>query len=260
VISDSDLHVPVNYLERLVAELAKPGTGLVTALYVGARPAAKGWAAALGATQISHDFLPGVLMSRAMGRAAAPTAPVTVREALRLIWLADKYPIRGNEDWRVAASSMRKRSKRLPRECRGRTIRRNSPNGSQPSAIPRSRTMCAKGSCRRFMICSIPRSKAGSWSPLASRPARSGRLFLWRGLLACQGVSPSWGDDAPTARTAFAGRAAFATLLYERVGFSGMQNSWCVSFVPPKGQATNQRPRELVHYAIPFWPTIETKA
>jgi ceramide glucosyltransferase len=68
VISDSDLHLPTNYLERLVAELAKAGTGLVTALYIGTLPAAKGWAAALGATQISHHFLPGVLLSRAMGR------------------------------------------------------------------------------------------------------------------------------------------------------------------------------------------------
>jgi ceramide glucosyltransferase len=68
VISDSDLHMPANYLERLVADLAKPGAGLVTALYTGALPAAKGWAGALGATQISHHFLPGVLLSRAMGR------------------------------------------------------------------------------------------------------------------------------------------------------------------------------------------------
>jgi hypothetical protein len=27
--------------------------------------------------------------------------PLTMREALRLIWLAAKYPILGNEDWRV---------------------------------------------------------------------------------------------------------------------------------------------------------------
>jgi ceramide glucosyltransferase len=69
VISDSDLHLPRNYLDRLVAELAKPGTGLVTALYVGAPPARTGCRSAfLGATQISHGFLPGVLMSRLMGR------------------------------------------------------------------------------------------------------------------------------------------------------------------------------------------------
>lgn len=67
VISDSDLHVPPNYLERLYAELEKPGTGLVTSLYVGLA-VARSWAAKLGATQITHGFLPGVLLSRALGR------------------------------------------------------------------------------------------------------------------------------------------------------------------------------------------------
>jgi ceramide glucosyltransferase len=68
VISDSDLHLPPNYLERLIAALEKPGTGLVTSLYIGLQPAKKGWASHMGATQISHSFLPGVLLSRAMGR------------------------------------------------------------------------------------------------------------------------------------------------------------------------------------------------
>ena len=68
VISDSDLHLPLNYLDSLVTELEKPGTGLVTSLYIGVPPARQGWAAALGATQISHCFLPGVLLSRALGR------------------------------------------------------------------------------------------------------------------------------------------------------------------------------------------------
>ena len=68
VISDSDLHLPTNYLERLVAELEKPGTGLVTAAYFGLPPAELGWQAKLGATQITHTFLPGVLLSRALGR------------------------------------------------------------------------------------------------------------------------------------------------------------------------------------------------
>ena len=68
VISDSDLHVSPNYLERLVAAMEKPGAGLVTSLYTGLPPAERGWSAKLGATQISHIFLPGVLLSRAMGR------------------------------------------------------------------------------------------------------------------------------------------------------------------------------------------------
>jgi len=41
---------------------------------------------------------------KARQRAAAPTAPITAREALRLIWEAERYPIRGNEDWRTAAA------------------------------------------------------------------------------------------------------------------------------------------------------------
>lgn len=68
VISDSDLHVPPDYLGRLVAELEKPGTGLVTAAYAGLPPPRLGWRAQLGATQITHNFLPGVLLSRALGR------------------------------------------------------------------------------------------------------------------------------------------------------------------------------------------------
>jgi len=68
VISDSDLHVPHHYLGSLVAELATPGTGLVTSLYFGRPPTREGWARTLGATQINHIFLPGVLVSRALGR------------------------------------------------------------------------------------------------------------------------------------------------------------------------------------------------
>lgn len=68
VISDSDLHLPRDYLERLVVALQKPGTGLVTSLYIGAPPPGAGWAAKMGSTQISHGFLPGVLLSRALGR------------------------------------------------------------------------------------------------------------------------------------------------------------------------------------------------
>ena len=35
-------------------------------------------------------------------RAVVPTTPITVREALRLLWEADRYPVRGNEDRREA--------------------------------------------------------------------------------------------------------------------------------------------------------------
>lgn len=67
VIADSDLHVQPDYLRCLVAALAGPGVGLVTTLYAGL-PATPAIAAALGATQITHGFLPGALLARAMGR------------------------------------------------------------------------------------------------------------------------------------------------------------------------------------------------
>ncbi|HEY8288830.1 MAG TPA: bacteriohopanetetrol glucosamine biosynthesis glycosyltransferase HpnI [Acetobacteraceae bacterium] len=67
VIADSDLHVRPDYLERLAASLAQPGVGLVTTLYAGL-PASHRLPALLGATQITHGFLPGALLARAMGR------------------------------------------------------------------------------------------------------------------------------------------------------------------------------------------------
>jgi ceramide glucosyltransferase len=77
VISDSDLHVRPDYLERLVAALEVPGTGLVTSIYLG-MAAAPGWPALLGATHISHSFLPGVLVARAMGRQDCLGSTVTL--------------------------------------------------------------------------------------------------------------------------------------------------------------------------------------
>jgi ceramide glucosyltransferase len=68
VISDSDLHLPAAYLQGLVAELGRPGVGVVTAAYLGLPPPHSGWVAKLGAAQINHAFLPGVLMSRVLGR------------------------------------------------------------------------------------------------------------------------------------------------------------------------------------------------
>ncbi len=67
VFSDSDLHVAADYLERIVAALEMPGAGLVTTVCVGL-PTTDGLAASLGATVISHSFLPGALLSRALGR------------------------------------------------------------------------------------------------------------------------------------------------------------------------------------------------
>ena len=67
VLADSDVHVAPDYLDRVVEELQRPGTGLVTALYTGL-PANGGIPATLGATWITHGFLPGALMARVLGR------------------------------------------------------------------------------------------------------------------------------------------------------------------------------------------------
>jgi ceramide glucosyltransferase len=67
VLADSDVHAGPDYLRRLAAALAQPGAGVVTTLYAG-RPASATLAAALGATGITHIFLPGALLARALGR------------------------------------------------------------------------------------------------------------------------------------------------------------------------------------------------
>jgi ceramide glucosyltransferase len=67
VIADSDLHVRPDYLRRLIASLAEPGVGLVTTLYAGL-PAHRRLPALLGATQITHGFLPSALLARGLGR------------------------------------------------------------------------------------------------------------------------------------------------------------------------------------------------
>ncbi len=77
-IADSDLHVQPDYLTRLVAALAVPGTGLVTTLYAGL-PATGCLAARLGATQITHGFLPGALLARALGRRDCLGATMVLR-------------------------------------------------------------------------------------------------------------------------------------------------------------------------------------
>ncbi len=66
-IADSDLHVRPDYLRRLMAALNDPGVGLVTTLYAGL-PAHRRLPALLGATQITHGFLPSALLARGLGR------------------------------------------------------------------------------------------------------------------------------------------------------------------------------------------------
>ena len=82
VIADADIHVRPDYLDRLLAALQQPGVGLVTVLYAGLPVIAEPGARAschdgnpgstlpgrLGATQITHGFLPGAVLARALGR------------------------------------------------------------------------------------------------------------------------------------------------------------------------------------------------
>lgn len=80
VIADSDVHAGPDYLERLVAALGQPGVGLVTTLYAGL-PATQAWAARLGATQITHGFLPSAVLARALGRRDCLGATMCLRRA-----------------------------------------------------------------------------------------------------------------------------------------------------------------------------------
>ncbi len=67
VIADSDVHARPDYLRQLALALDQPGVGLVTTLYTGL-PGFHVMASWLGATQITHGFLPGALLGRAFGR------------------------------------------------------------------------------------------------------------------------------------------------------------------------------------------------
>ncbi|MCQ8242003.1 bacteriohopanetetrol glucosamine biosynthesis glycosyltransferase HpnI [Rhizosaccharibacter radicis] len=78
VISDSDIHAEPGYLREVVSALRQPGVGLVTTLY-GGRPASRTLSRRLAAGQINHNFLPGVLMSRLLGRQDCLGATMALR-------------------------------------------------------------------------------------------------------------------------------------------------------------------------------------
>ncbi len=78
VIADADVHAPPGYLDAIAAALEIPGTGLVTTLYTGL-PGTPGWVAKLGASGITHGFLPSALLARALGRQDALGATLALR-------------------------------------------------------------------------------------------------------------------------------------------------------------------------------------
>jgi ceramide glucosyltransferase len=78
VIADSDMHAGPDYLRAIAAELAVPGTGLVTTLYTGL-PANRSLAATLAACGIDHAFLPGAALGRVLGRQDCLGATMALR-------------------------------------------------------------------------------------------------------------------------------------------------------------------------------------
>jgi ceramide glucosyltransferase len=68
VLSDSDIHVPPDYLARVVAPLREPQVGAVTCAYT-AHPASPNLAARMAALQINDWFLPSVLVAGTFGEA-----------------------------------------------------------------------------------------------------------------------------------------------------------------------------------------------
>jgi ceramide glucosyltransferase len=64
IINDSDIMVPRDYLQRVLAPLAQPGVGMVTALYRGL--AGRTLGSKLEALGLSTDFSGGVLVARVM--------------------------------------------------------------------------------------------------------------------------------------------------------------------------------------------------
>ena len=78
VMSDSDIHAEPNYLRAVSEALHRPGVGLVTTLY-GGIPSDGTLARRLAAAQVNHNFLPGVLMSRLLGRQDCLGATMALR-------------------------------------------------------------------------------------------------------------------------------------------------------------------------------------
>ncbi len=78
VIADSDVHAAPDYLSHIADALMGDGVGLATTLYAGL-PSSPSLAGSLGATAITHGFLPGALMARALGRQDCLGATMALR-------------------------------------------------------------------------------------------------------------------------------------------------------------------------------------
>src|SRR5207248_908842 len=100
LINDSDICVPRDYLQRVVAPLQNPSVGMVTCLYRGV--AGNGFSSRLESLFISSDFMPGVLCATYLqggARFALGSTLVLQRRTLKVIgglrpiadYLADDY-------------------------------------------------------------------------------------------------------------------------------------------------------------------------
>ncbi|MCX5616884.1 bacteriohopanetetrol glucosamine biosynthesis glycosyltransferase HpnI [Bombella sp. TMW 2.2559] len=78
IISDSDIHVSTDYISSIVHALHQDGVQLVTTLYAGL-PASNTLIRKLGAYSINANFLPGVMISRLMGREDCLGATMALR-------------------------------------------------------------------------------------------------------------------------------------------------------------------------------------
>ena len=78
IISDSDIHVSTDYVSSIVSALRQDDVQLVTTLYAGL-PASGSLVRRLGACSINTNFLPGVMMSRLMGREDCLGATMALR-------------------------------------------------------------------------------------------------------------------------------------------------------------------------------------
>ncbi len=78
IISDSDIHVSTDYVTSIVQALQQDDVQLATTLYAGL-PASQTLVRKLGACSINTNFLPGVMMSRLMGRQDCLGATMALR-------------------------------------------------------------------------------------------------------------------------------------------------------------------------------------